>query len=601
MLNIQGYIDLLNDRSYKIDALIFKQRQVYYGMSLHIDGVYPYFQTMSNPLLGWVSHNLVNVYPNCFGGLEYQYLFDTYLFSRHPREPELIRQWRLSQYKPFTQAPFLQVIQIITGALFQDSGYQLVIDDKEDAEYIWHNNFDGKDLVGYLSANFQNIAEDPNGVFVTIPGEPAYATTTKRIEPKIYFIHSKFIRWHNKNEIVFEYEGIHWAVNEMGYFRFIEREGKVEMHPDDVAYGGYYAHFLGKYPVVVAGGQWNSQGYYDSWLNAAKPIADEYVGAKSAEQLVNKEASHPFIVATSDNCPDCSGVGKVQFCTLCKSLECDCEQPNANLSSMNCSTCGGSGDISRNPGQWQIVPYAEMDRDAIKIVSPAVDINKFHKENNESIFEQIRKALHLYEIDEAQSGTAKEKDMEARYQFLSRINNDSYDRILPEWIETIIGLRNVTVSNGSIAPGHGGYTIIKPTQFNMKTEGDLLTEFDAAQKAQMPEVLLQAKMRDYGDKAYGGDRILQKKLEFICQDDIFAVTTPANISIEVLNNAGDNRAWQYHKQLPILLDTVVRLKGDDWFLMAEYQAIKDQVQPLFDAIKPVIPTIQPPTNERVLV
>ncbi len=49
---------------------------------------------------------------------------------------------------------------------------------------------------------------------------------------------------------------------------------------------GYYAHLSNQLPCYVAGGVWNNQGYYSSWFENAKPIADEYAAPYSTEQLV---------------------------------------------------------------------------------------------------------------------------------------------------------------------------------------------------------------------------------------------------------------------------------------------------------------------------
>lgn len=602
MLNQQGYIDLLSDKNRDLPEMIYKHRQLYYGLSLHIDGVYPYFQCIRDPELGWINSNLMRVYPNCYCGAQYQFIFETFLFSRHPKEPEIIRQWRLSQYMPFQKAVFLQSIQMITGGIFQDSGYQINIENKEDNDYIWGNNFDGRDLVGYLSTNFQNICGDPNGVFVIIPKEASYATSSKRIEPKMHFIHSKWILWHNREEIVFQMEDIYWAVNAMGYFRFIEQGDKFVLHPEDAAYGGYFAHFLGYKPITVAGGQWNSQGYYDSWLDAGKSRADNFVKVVSAENMVDKDASHPWIISAADDCPECNGTGKYSYCAGCNSVIDDCSCDNKIPQLGTCSTCSGSGNISRNPGQWQIVPYEQMDRDTIKVISPPVDINKLITEKVRAAYDDIRKALHLYEIDEAQSGTAKEKDMESRYQFYMRIANDCFDRLLPDWLNTITSLRNVSSNGGVAVPTPGKYEIVKPSQFNLKTEQDLLDEQETLSKTSIPDFVKKFKLIDYIDKSYGGNALLKKMASMINRIDSQSVASTADLSVKVLNNAISNREWQLHEALPGIMMQIVDAKGEQWFLKADYDRIKTEIDTIFDTMKPIIPAIQPSSaSERVVI
>lgn len=591
MLSVQGYIDLLKDKDRKLPEFIDRWQQVYYGMSLHIDGVCPYYEVLRDPALGWINNNVQRRYPARWCGMPYQFIFENMLFSRHPREPEIIRQWRLSQYKPFTQAPFIQVIQVITGAIFQDAGYQVTLEDKDDNDYIWGNNFEGRNLVNYVSDKFQNIAEDPNGLFVVIPKDPYYNTTTQRIEPKVHFVHSKHIRHWTNEEVLFELDGYYWAINKVGYFRFVEENETYTLHPDDSPYGGYYAHMMEHLPVVVAGGQWNSQGYYDSWLSAAKPVADEFVASKSAEQLVNKEASHPYIIAASEDCPDCEG-GKVRYCRSCnRSGEvCECGTA-AQWDLANCDTCRGTGEVSRNPGQWQIVPMEDMDKDAIKIVNPDVGINKFHSEHNRGIYNAIMRALHLDYIEQAQSGVAKDKDMETRYQFLLRISNDLFDRVITHIINAITALRNVRAVNGSVRPEAKPLMIVKPTQFQIKTAQDLLNEYDTATKAQMPDFVRKAQLEDYVDKLYGGDEVVVKKTSFINQMDDFAVMSMADISTALVNGA-DSRKFQLHLMLPGMVDQIIRDKTQEWFVAATYEQIKVEVDKIFNQVAPPVLPMQ---------
>lgn len=589
MLSVQGYIDLLNDHGRKLPKHMDRWQQIYYGMSLHIDGIMPWYYSLRDVSIGWIDSNLSKIYPDNCGDTAHQALFDNVHFNRHPREPEIIRNWRKSQYKPFTKEPFHKAIQVITGSIFQDSGYQLTVEDKNDNDYIWGNNFHDKNLIQYVADHFLQICEDPNGFFVVIPKEPYYKTTTPRIEPNIYFVHSKDVRHYEKDEIVFCKGDVCWAINTEGYYRFVKDGNKWIKHPEDI--DGYFAHRLGYLPIVIAGGQWNAQGYYDSWLNAAKPFADEYIGAKSAEQLVNKEASHPFIISSSEDCPDCNGVGKVNCCGNCYMAQCECDNYVAGV--MNCKTCDGCGkDISRNPGQWKIVPIEDMDKEAIKFVAPPVDINKFHAENNKEIYNNMLRALHLNYIEEAQSGVAKDKDMQTRYQFISKICNDLFDRVITKIVNYITALRNVSSNGETIVPTPKPFIIVKPTEFEVKTAQDLLNEYETATKAKIPAYIRKAQIADYTDKQYGGDEVQNKKVWYVNQKDIFAVSTEEEITTMLLNGV-DNRLYLLHIQLDIILSRIIREKSSEWFVKAKYQDIDMEVDRIFNELIP--PSDLPPT------
>lgn len=565
-------------------------------MSLHIDGACPAFRDTRHGSIG------TYIYPQGYYGVEYQVLFDTLLLNRHMREPEVTRNFRLSQYRPFTKDPFQRVIHVVTGAIFQDTGYSIIIDNYDDNEYIWGNNFDGNTLPGYITCYAKNIFEDPNGFFVVIPAQPYYETTTERIQPKIHFAHSKNILHYTSEELVYSIQDdlgaeTVWVVNKIGYFRFAKNsDGKYEHIDSDK--GGYYAHLLKKLPVVKAGGLWNTQGYYDSWLDAGKAFADDFISNKSAEQLVNKEASHPYLQVASEECPDCVN-GTIETCTQCNktSDSCSCAEPNpAYYSLRRCNSCGGTNQKVRNPADWLIAPAEEMDKDLIKFHNPDIKINEFHAKNNREIFDGIIKSLHLHWIDQSQSGIAKDRDMETRYQFISSIANDWFDRLLPQLIDSILSLRNVRTENGVTKPYSGSYTITKPSQFAIKTAQELLNEYKTASDSKAPLFILCRQMEDYVDKLYGGDMVLKKKARFIIRFDKYSVASIDYIQASILNGAGTSRDLKFHEQLPLMLDDIIEYKGKNWFLAASYDEIKDIVMTEFDKKNPELPTLVNPNE-----
>lgn len=574
MLSIKGVIDLLNDNTRKLHPTIATWQDVYYGMSLHTTGACPRFRDERN--------NWPERLPFYFGE-RYQYIFETFLLSRHPREAESTRNFRLSQYKPYTKAPFQQIIESVTGAIFQDSNYTLVIDNKSDSDYIWGNNFEGKDLINYFSSKFQTICEDPNGFFVYIP-KYAYYVTEGDVEPEIWFINSKDIISSTKDELIFLKENIAWHLNYIGIFRYAKAEDGKYFHIDE-QYGGYYAHLQENLPIDFAGGVWNTQGFYDSWLSKAKACADDFVSSKSAEQLVDKEASHPFIIAATTVCPDCNGARTKQIA---------CDECPQGFELIDCKMCHGSGEISYSPGKWMNAPPDEMDKDLIKIINPDIGINTYHKEKNADLYKMLLESLFLYRVEQAQSGVAKAIDQEDKYKFISKISSDYFDRLIPNAITIITSYRNVISNNGETKPAASKFTIVKPSQFQIKTATDLLLDFDASTKANMPAFIRAKQSLDYTDKQYGGDETIKKKAEFISQSDPLFVLSEADKQLQLLAGAIDKRQWQYSIHLPVMLEQIIRDKGKQWFATATYDDIKKEVDIIFATIKTI--ELSPPAN-----
>ncbi len=522
-------------------------RSVYYGISLHTTGACPRFRDLSTGRM---------VYPANYHGEEYQYLFDQYLLSRHPRESEATRNWRFSQYRPLTKAPFGQITGVVTGAIFQDANYTLEVADPQDADYVWQNRFSGHNIMGYMAnVGLKNMIEDPNGVFLRIPAQPFYEQTEDKVAVDIWFVNTKDMLWFTDEDLIFLRDGYAYWVDKETIWRFSYKAQDKKYYLAKADAQGYYAHMLGRLPVSIAGGEWNTQGYYDSYFSKAKAAADDFVSAYSAAQLVDKEASHPFIVEASTDCPDCDGRGQVQH---------DCESCPSGIELIDCSSCSGSGQISRNPGQRIIVPHGQMkDGAPIQVINPDVSINTHHREVCQQIMALITEALHLQRTDEAQSGVAKAIDQERLYKLISTMSNDLFDKVITDTLRDILAYRNSSDLGGQ------QFRIIKPSQFQIKTSADLLAEYNEGTQANMPAFIRQRMAMDYIDKQYSGDMVMKRKAELITRlDELSLLSTDEVIA---LHQAGavSNEAMLYSRKLPQAIDHLIKQRGEHWWLQAK--------------------------------
>ena len=535
-------------------------RNVYYGISLHITGACPRFRDLSTGRM---------VHPANYHGEEYQFLFDNYLMSRHPRESEATRNWRFSQYRPLTKAPFGQIAGVVTGAIFQDANYTLDVSDPKDRAYVWANRFSGYNIIGYMAnVGFKNIIEDPNGVFLRMPSKPFYEQTSDKVDVDIWFVNTKDMLWRTDDDLIFLHDGFAYWVDKETIWRFSYNENERKFYIAKPDAEGYYAHMLGRLPISVAGGEWNTHGYYDSYFSKAKAAADDFVSAYSAAQMVDKEASHPYIVEASTDCPDCDGRGQIQQ---------DCDNCPNGIELADCHSCAGSGQISRNPGQRIIVPHDQMKNGApIQVINPDVSINTHHRDVCRQIMDLITEALHLQRTDAAQSGVAKAIDQERLYKLISAISNDIFDKIIADSLIDILAYRN----NNTL--GEQSFRIIKPTQFQIKTSADLLAEYNEGTQANMPTFIRQRMALDYVDKQYSGDLVMKRKAELITRlDELSLLSTTEILDLQAANVITEG-AIIYSRKLPIALDTLIREHGEQWFVTAKEKDIEAAINNILE-------------------
>lgn len=545
-------------------------KKVYYGMSLHMSGAAPRFKNLKTGAI---------VKPPGYMGEEYQRIFDEYLMSRHPREDEETRQWRFSQYRALTMAPFEQITEILAGALFQDSNYNIDIPDAIDKEYIWQNRFQGHDIIGYFAnIGIKNMMEDPNGLFLRIPDKPHYAQDENRVTVDVWFVHSKDIVWLSEDDLIFKRGKQAYWVDTQTIFSYNQNDKGVY----ELDIKGYYAHQFGKLPTSVAGGIWNTQGFYDSFYKKAKPIADDFVSTYSAAQMVDKNASHPFQISTADECPTCNGVGQRQI---------DCETCEDGKELATCTNCGGSGSVSINPGQWKFVPQEQMKEnpDQIKLVNPDISINKHHREVVAELKKNIEQVLHLYRTDKAESGAAKAIDQEGKYQFISKISNHLFDKIIYDTLADIIAYRNVSTSDTGLQPNKYDFQVIKPTQFQIKTSEDLLNDYEKGQTANLPRVIRKRMALDYVQKQYSGDLLIQRMAEVVNRIDAANTMTEDEILSARASNALTQEQLIIHQNIAVWLDEAIEDKGESWLYTSKIREIKDYILTTF------LPAVEPNT------
>lgn len=571
-MDLNKAIAVLNGKEKLLDCemrMLKQWQNVYYGMSLHTTGACPKFKSLDGK---------GEIIPPYYFGEEYQYLFNEILMSRHPREHEQTRQWRFSQYKPLTKAPFRQITEIVIGAIFQDSNYDIDIQNEDDDKYIWSNTFEGYDIVGwYANIGIPNIMEDPNGLIIRMPARPYYEPQLGKVEIGLHFVKSKDIIYYNGNVLLFYKDEYAFYIDQKVIFRLSKIDKEWSLSLEDRS--GYYAHMLGKLPVDVAGGIWNTQGFYDSYLDKAKAAADDYISSYSAEQMVDKEASHPFIIMANEECNECNATGKI-------SQECDDCPDGQDYELVNCQKCKGKGTISISPGDRLTARKEDMEHDLIKIVNPEVGINTYHHNKNNDIYERILHALNLYKTDKAESGEAKAIDQERLYQFISKISNHVFDKAIYNTISDIIAYRNIGVVNGVMRPVNMPFSIQKPTQFQIKTAADLLNEFKTGTESKMPAYVRGKMISDYIDKQYAGDPVMKRKSDIILELDDLALNTPEEIGTMLTFNQIYKSDALLNRKLPSILETIIREKGEQWFLDQDFDKIKEEVDRKFEILKP---------------
>lgn len=557
-------IEMLNTGCYAFRESAFYKyaKQVYYSVTLHTKGARPRFRDLKTNL---------DIIPPFYFGEEYQNLFEKFLFSRHPREADATRNWRFSQYRARTKRPFLQLIELIGSLIFKQGQYTFDCADENTKLYINSNEFDyrGFSLFEYYNRVLHPaMYEDPNGFIVHIP----VPVEDNPVNVLIYHVPIVNVIHFEKNNLVYEKDGLVYSLtqNDISAYKKTE-DGKYEE-----VLSSFYAHNFGFIPACLFGGIWNTEGFFNSFFDKAIPIADDYIGSYSAEQMIDKEASHPYITMAKRTCPTCLGT---------KTKQIDCEHCPNGKELINCDTCGGTGEISWNPADRYEASKEDMEYDLVKIISPTPEFNKYHHEKNNEMMRQILGALDLLLIDEAQSGAAKALDKENLKLFASTICNRLFSRIEFS-IKCIVGYRNVKrdATGNSLVPDFKEFTLLKPISFEIKTEDDLLQEVADAQAGSLPFIVRKKAIIQYVSTRYANDHELIKRTKLTLDFDRLATMTEEEIASNERLSPND---VDFHMDIDSLLDDFIESINLQQFLKLDYNETKTKFKEFISTRKPV--------------
>ena len=93
----------------------------------------------------------------------------------------------------------------------------------------------------------------------------------------------------------------------------------------------------------------------------------------------------------------------------------------------------------------------------------------------------------------------------------------------------------------------------------------------------MPKYILNEHIIDYADKQYSGNDTVKKKAVFITQSDPYSLhSVEEKVSLKVLGGITTEQII-LSDNLPIILDRIIRDKGDEWFQEADFDAINAEV------------------------
>lgn len=440
-------------------------------------------------------------------------------------------EYRIKNYRNETYALFQKSIQDIEEVL-NESNISIETESKELQEftndfYKWEN-LKYYDLNQYFkSFVLQNKLADANGVLAIIPIKKGSIFNASDIgfedlgNSKI----SVDIRLFNCDKIVFQsdseikIEAGLWTLengekkpyyliyNRADLFLEIPTENENKIVP-------YYSFPTLTYPIINLGkdiGCKDGVKYFLSEYFGALQVADKYVGIDSDLTVIDSR-SHP---------------NKYVFKQNCTADGCHYSSEHKRYGYVGiegfslCGICKGTGEINADTSPFTTFKIEKKDgmnsdnievRNPIGYASPPVDILNYKKGMCDFLFNKLANSLCVStsQNNTNQSGESKRYDVGQKVTLISNICEDVV-RIMQQTLFFVGAiLENKPTSD---------VEVIKPTEWNIKVNGDLITEINEAKTANAPYFILLKLVKELLNLQYKSNPNGDKIVDFLIKKD----------------------------------------------------------------------------------
>lgn len=460
--------------------------------------------------------------------------------ARRPNEAAEVHEFRKAVYEPITRSSFLAAEDAL-HRVFIDA--QSCIRAPQDIlNFLFSSRFLGYDFIGFVEqVLFRRMLLDPNAIAIVLKGSDGLPTIEIVPSSKIVNIAHDFVIWHSHRDSDFDY---YYAASSevvvlltVGFVmgRATYKSTLVQEHNLPTPH----------IPWVVLGGSisdFNDSMYYESFLSAAVPFGNDCLKQYSDWYASLVTASYAIREVRPVDCdaPGCRG-GWIYD---------DSDEPKHK-----CSRCHGTGYVpSFSPYgvyiQGKDDPLTgQPAKPPIIFHTPPIEPLQYGERSWQDMYRQMRRALHLQYVDEAQSGLAKKIDREPAYAQLLKIRDHIYDHIIYNLVDSISRQYDPVLY---IPPA-----IYKPSQFDIRNQEELMSEISQLRNSKAPRAVIIELTKELIRNRYSGDDLLLKKHEFLVANDPLYDSDAQQLAFLFSSGAITREDVLFHIHAPGIIDEIV--------------------------------------------
>ncbi len=508
------------------------------AVQVHSTGARPYFTL-----------NGKTIHPETYNK-KFDDVFRYRLLNRHPNENDEFYNWRLSVYAPIGKELFDRFLEMAKGAILQPNNYSVSVDDPS-GQYI-NNEF----IRITAAKGLEFFLNNPTGYMAVIESDGVEKDQTDSMRPEIVYISCEDVIQLDSESVVFKHN------SELFYLTSTEQIA--------VNSGIRTVHNFGTMPF------WSCDS---AFIQPFVIWAENLVRNMNDDEAMTKHYSYPIKQLVMPACSSCLGTGK-------RTVEDETNPLNHKLAT--CETCNGSGVMSMNPGdnytmsEERIAKNGGQMYDMAKFITPDIGIPQYHLERWQVFYERAEKALFLSKkINATESGDAKREDRKDQYYFLIALSNFVFNQI--EFaLKYVTAYLNYTSNGYTPQP----VLIIRPKQFDLMSDSDLVNEFATVQSKTDDSMLLSEMCFMVNSKVFRDDPVSIKINEVLYYTDPLYGVSGNALRAKILSGVFSAIDKTIHEKGYMILKNVAYEKGQKAFIESDLNALISEVTQRATAMVP---------------
>lgn len=529
------------------------------------------------------------------------------LLARRPNEEPDIHAYRIANYRAITYGSMNKALddlyRIVSGISFtlntpenvRDFLINTIIDNYCNSASTQNEIINTKMFIEKIC--LKRDIEDPNGFLIWHPTGEGVTDSSEKVVPMpklvlseqyvysdatvfIYLSDEKSPLKDDKGKMLLEGE-IYYFITKTEFWKMYQTGTRA--NPTWIT-ELIYTHGLDAFPVIVLGGDMNTEGYYDSYFSPYLAFGDEAVHQFSDWQAIMTTSSFPH---------------KEVFANECLVRQIDKTNPAGDQEEGHQG--GGNGKFELMPLQRspygtivRKIPTGNLNEDvldptieSIRFIAPPIEVAKYSGESWEKLIEKAEKALNIdMTVGVDQSGVAKQIDKEAQYSMITKIGNNFFDNIYLNSLKIIDGYLN------RVKLAKSQCTINKPQTFWVKNELDLIQEISTLKNNNAPAAFQAEATLELARKRFNGNPVKERIFMYISMYDPFFINTASEKSQFLA--AGTITKEDYIRSLRMfsVLSQLVDEMTADKFLKLDMQGINEKFEEKVKVFFPKEPAIE---------